>query len=172
MKRLSFIPDYKKASHLLLVTIIPLILSSCSTQTRFGDLLIPAHPRSNQSKGEKVVLTISQPETTKIPKNSSSGMSAQGLSGTAAKFLASQAIDFAVKEIKGEAKKYSAQYGAKKRNNFQKDGKYLATLTRSIDGNPTASSVSFALEIDDYSNGLSIVSVDLEEVIINQKQKS
>lgn len=105
------------------------LLTGCQTTTRFGDILIPAHPDSYKAKDDKIVFMVKE-----VPPQA--GFAALPLALGAAQWLADQAQKKIADELRNEAKKYTQQYSGKFRRGFA-PGTYHVAMLRLIPGKPS-----------------------------------
>ena len=122
-----------KSAYALLVA---LFVSGCATQTRLGSL-IPAHPNSQKSDGELVLLDFKPAENKQTP----SGTKLVDIAASAALAVFDAAVGYLQSELKREALQYEATFSQKIGLTTQKlnPGTNKLYLTRWIDSKDTTS---------------------------------
>lgn len=159
-------------------------LTACQTTTRFGDIVIPAHPNSYKAKDEKVKVTVEKIADVKPlreeKKDQEGEKSLSSLGLIAAKWLAGEAQKKVAEEIRNEAKKYTQQYSGKYRGSLA-PGIYEVVMQRMIPEQRTlagvdtssmitASAVKFHLTIENSASAATatVAALDLKEIHLNK----
>jgi len=129
---------YKKL--IIATLLLQILLLGCQTTTRFGDILVPAHPDSEIKEGEKIKFILIKKYISKDKDKEEDEKVKNKLNldfATITMFLADQAKNLIAKEMRNEAKKYLQQYSGKFRYefkdlNYSSSAKYYLYMIRLV----------------------------------------